>query len=299
MKCFNKKIIFFLAGAFVFIFSSSLCLAAELEEKGLQVDRSLTGGKVTLVKVIINAAEGGPKVSTLQLDYPASTILITSATLTVKKGSYKVELLENDKASLTLTAKAGKTVKGDCRLSVDAQGAVQYRVTAKKAKDVAFDLSFKPAQDDLRVSQAYSEEKLSEEGDGLNLSLACVAGKNCRLQAQNMSPSKAYRNILIQIDYKVMAREDALEKSRSCIIKGVLLPGKTGDWPISLVFGEPPKDMKISLITVDEVDPDEVTPPLTEQQKDMVIPLMSLESQKKSDVKAEPAAPSKPAPLPD
>jgi hypothetical protein len=170
-------------------------------------------------------------------------------------------------------------------MSVNAGGAVQYRVTAKRAKDVAFKLSFSPlpVQDEPPVSQTSSENKLSSDGDGLNLRLTCIAGKNCRLQVQNMSKSKAYRNILFQIDYKMMTIKDALEKSKRGTVADALLPGKTGEWQIGLVFGEPPKDITVSLIKADAVDPAEVTARDIDQQKNNVLPLISPEQQKKND----------------
>lgn len=298
MKYFIRFIfIFLLVVSFSFV-----CLAAEPEEKGLSVSPSVSRDKIILVKVVIDSANGGPKLNTLQLDYPRSTVLITSASLTVKKGSCKIELLENNKPVLTLSSKEGKTVKTGGRMTMDEEGALQYRVTAKKAKNIAFDLSFVPFQEELRVSRAYSEKKFSSEGDGLNLKLTCIAGKNCSLQVQNVSKSKAYRNILFRIDYKMMAQDDALEKTKCGVIEAALFPGKTGEWPVDLVFGEPPKDIKISLIKADEVDPAGVTAAGTDQGKDMVIKLIPPEEQKKNDPAEKSAvpvnaAPSIPAPL--
>jgi hypothetical protein len=294
MKYFTKSGIYFLAVIFLFTIFGSACLAAELKEKGLQVTPSLSGGKIAGVKVTINAANGGPKVNVLQLNYPGSTVLITTASLTAKKGFYKIELLEADKPSLTLATQGGKTVKGNGRLSVLASGAVQYRVTAKKAKKVVLNLSFSPlvVQDESRVSRIYSEGKISPEGDGLKLGLTCGAGKNCRLQAWNMSRSKAYRNILFQINYKMMTREGSLEKSKSGGIEDVLLPDKTGEWPIDLVFGEPPKDVKVLLIKADAVDPAGITAPTGDQQNNRIIPLTpSSGKQKENNTTAKPAVP--------
>jgi hypothetical protein len=286
MKCFAKSGVVFLAGILLFSVFSSGCLAAALTEKGLQIIPSVPGGKVAGVKVMINAANGGPKINTLQLNYPDSTILTTAASLTVKKGFYQIELLEKDKPSLTLTVQDGKTVKGSGRLSVSGGGGVQYRVTARKAKSVVFDLLFSPivVQDQLRVSRtSSSEEKISAEGGGLNLILTCIAGKNCSLQVQNMSGSKAYRNILFRIDYKMMVNDGTIEKSKSGGIEDALLPNKTGEWPIELIFGEPPKDIKVSLIKADEVDPAGIKAPGVDQQKNSVLPLRPSEKEKKND----------------
>ncbi len=282
MKEFAKSSGFFLAGILLSIVLSSACLAGELKEKSLRVSPSVSGGKITASKVMIKAANGGPNVNTLQLDYPDSTILITTVSLTVKKGFYKIELLEKGKSTLTLKAQNGKTVKGSGRLSVNAGGTVQYRVTAKKAKDVVFDFSFSQlsAPDESRVSRTSSEVV---ESDGLNLRLTCSTGKNCLLQVQNMSRSKAYRNILFRIDYKMMTREGTIEKSKSGGIEDALSPNKTGEWPIGLVFGETPKDIKVLLIKADEVDSAAITAPGIDQQKNSIIPLVSTENQKEKD----------------
>ena len=282
MNDFAKTSVFYLAGILLSIVFSSACFAAVPEEKDIPANQSVAGGKITIVKVMINAANGAPKVNTLKLDYPDSTILITTASLTVKKGFYTITLLEKGKPSLTLTAKAGKTVKGNGRLSVGADGSVQYKVIAKKAKDVAFDLSFSPfiAQDESPVSQTSLD---AVESDGLNLKLTCIAGKNCRLQVKNMSRSKAYQNVLFQIDYKMMTREGTIEKSKSGGLEDVLSPNKTGEWPIDLVFGETPKDIKVLLIKADAVDPAEIKAPGSRQQTNSVIPLTPLEKQKEKD----------------
>jgi hypothetical protein len=276
MRCFAKTSVFFLAVIFLLNVFSSVCLAAELKEKGLKVIPLVSGGKITGAKVMINAANGGPKINVLQLNYPYPTVLITTASLTVKKGFYKIELLEKDKPSLTLAAQAGQTVKGNDRLSVSSSGAVQYRVTAKKAKNVVFNLSFSPVAAPVASQVRTSIE--TPEGDRLNLALTCIAGKNCRLQMQNMSRSKAYRNILFQIDYKMMMGENTVEKSKSGGIEDVLLPDKTGEWPIELVFGEPPKDIKVSLIKADAVDPALITVSSIDQRKNSVIPLTNTKS---------------------
>lgn len=272
MKYFIKfEVVFLLVILFPFI-----GMAAEMEEKGLRVSPPLSREKVTQVKIMIDSADGGPKVHTLQLGYPASTVLVTAASLTVKKGSYKIELLGNDKPAVTLSAQNGKTVKAEGRLNVSAEGAVQYRVTAKKAKGVAFDLSFNPYQEEVRGGSVDAEEKLSLNGDSIKLKLTCVAGKDCLLRVQNLSPSKACRNIFFRIDYKIMTRTETVEKNKSGIIEDILPPGKAGEWPVGLVFGEPPKDMKIAVIKADAVDAVQVTAPFGNLQKSGTIELLPI-----------------------
>lgn len=272
MKYFIKfGVLFLLIILFPFIGK-----AAEMEENGLRVSPPLSRDKITHVQVMIDSADGGPKVKTLQLGYSASTVLVTAASLTVKKGSYKIELLGNDQPAVTLSAQNGKTVKAAGRMNVSAEGAVQYRVTAKKAKGIAFDLSFNPYQEEVRGSSVYAEEKLSLNGDILKLKLTCVAGKDCLLEVQNLSPSKACRNIFFRIDYKIMTQTETVEKNKSGIIEDILPPGKTGKWPVGLVFGEPPKDIKIAVIRADAVDAAQVTAPSGNFQKSGAIELLPI-----------------------
>jgi len=110
-----------------------------------------------------------------------------------------------------------------------------------------------------------------------------------------MSRSKAYRNILFRIDYKMMTREGTIEKSKNGGIEDVLFPDKTGEWPIDLVFGEIPKDIRVLLINADKVDPAEIKAPGIDQQKNSVIPLIPSEKQKESDAATKSTVP---APLP-
>jgi hypothetical protein len=104
-----------------------------------------------------------------------------------------------------------------------------------------------------------------------------------------MSRYKAYRNILFRIDYKMMTRDGTIEKSKSGGIKDVLLPGKTGEWPIDLVFGEPPKDIKTSLIKADAADPAGITVHDNDQRKNSVVPVISSEKLTESDATKKPA----------
>lgn len=288
MRLFIKSVVVLILSLIVF---SSTCFAAKYAEKGLQAIPFVTGGKITGVKVILKAANGGSKINILQLNYPGSTVLLTKASLTVKKGYYKIELLDLDKTSLTLTSRGGKTATGDGRLTVNASGAAKYRVTAKKAKDIVLNLSFNPlvTKDEPEVSQSTKvEKKSSGGGDGLSLKLVCTAGKNCFLQIQNMSNSKAYRNISFRIDYKMMAVEGTIVKSKSGSIKDVVLPENAEEWPVALVFGEPPKDMGVSLIEAEAVDPAAIKMAGDEQKKS-VIPLLSLKKPQENKPGQQPA----------
>ncbi len=53
-------------------------------------------------------------------------------------------MLDKEKPSLILEAKSKETENGKGRMSVTASDKVQYRVTAKKAKNVNFELDFNP-----------------------------------------------------------------------------------------------------------------------------------------------------------
>jgi hypothetical protein len=99
---------------------------------------------------------------------------------------------------------------------------------------------------------------------------------------RNISTTKAYRNILFQIDYNVMELEETIERSKRGTIEEVLFPGKVGDWPIGLVFGKPPRDIKIKLVTAEEIDPATVAAPGPGQPKNNILPLISPEKEKKS-----------------
>ena len=80
-----------------------------------------------------------------------------------------------------------------------------------------------------------------------------------------------------------MSKEESLERSKCGTIGDVLMPGKTGEWPIDLVFGEPPKDIRISVIKADEVASAQAAPSVAEQRKEIVLPLVSPEKLKKSN----------------
>jgi biopolymer transport protein ExbD len=261
MQKISKLSFVFLAVFFLIALFSSVCVAAALKEQNLNVKKSVSEDKVITIKITVKASNGGPAVNSLPVDYPEGTILMVTASLTLKKGFYKVELLNKDKTSMTITAENGKTDKDSGEVSVDETGSIRYRVTAKKANSVVFDLSFIPVaiKKDYKPNQVSSYDKMSDSGGGLNLALTCLAGKNCTLKVQNMGKSKAYRNILFQIDYNMMDGEQTIEKIKRGAIEDTILPDQKGEWQVGLVFGEPPRNIKIKLIGADTVDPAAVT----------------------------------------
>lgn len=69
--------------------------------------------------------------------------LDAEVTLTVGKGSYKIELLgEDEQVTLTLEAGAGETVSGQGWMITDAFGEASYRVTAVEAEDVEYTIEY-------------------------------------------------------------------------------------------------------------------------------------------------------------
>jgi hypothetical protein len=256
-----KRSILFLVALCLCVVFNSVSAAAVLKEQNLKIKTSAAEDKIFQARITIKESNGGPAVNSLRINYPPSTRLMVTASLALQKGSYKVEIMDKGKTMITVTAENGKTVKDSGEFTVDETGSMQYRVTAKKANNVVFDLSFIPVavRKDSPPSQVVSYDKTSGGNDGLNLVLAFLAGKNCTLRVQNTSKSKAYRNILFQIDYSMMGKEEVTEKIKRGTIDDTLLPDKTGEWPIGLVFGEPPRNIKIKLVSADTVDPGAVT----------------------------------------
>jgi len=117
--------------------------AAPLKESNIHISQSVDEGKVSAAKITVDSSNGGPEIVRMQADYPPDTVIQVEASLTVKEGSYKVELLNKGKASLVLAAKDGKVVKGKGKMSAIANGDVEYRVTAKNAKKAYLELALK------------------------------------------------------------------------------------------------------------------------------------------------------------
>jgi hypothetical protein len=74
--------------------------------------------------------------------YPGA-ILEADVTLTVEKGSFKIELLgKDDEVTLTLEARDGQTVSGHGRMFVDSLDEASYRVTANEAENVEYTIEY-------------------------------------------------------------------------------------------------------------------------------------------------------------
>jgi len=231
--------------------------AAVLKEKNVKIKKIEAEGRITGGIVTVQEANGGPIINKFRTDYPAQTILKVAASLSVNKGIYRVELLNDGKPSMTLSAESGKPDRGVTDVGVDEKGDIAYRVLAKKAGDVVLELSFVPVSLPVnsRTSQTSLNEKTVESGDGLTLILNCTAGKKCVVQARNQSKAKAYKKIEFEIEYQMMTGEATIEKIKNGIIEDVLFPNKTQEWTIGLVFGEPPRSIKIKLLAAEVVDP--------------------------------------------
>jgi hypothetical protein len=74
---------------------------------------------------------------------PAGLMLDADVTLSVGKGSYRIELLgDNDEVTLALEAADGQTVSGQGWMATDGFGEAHYRVTAVEAEDVSYTLEY-------------------------------------------------------------------------------------------------------------------------------------------------------------
>ena len=94
------------------------------------------------VQVRVNKANGST-VQDLEIDVIPGVVLEASVTLTVEKGTFKIELLgEEDEATLTLEARDGQTVSGQGQMYVDTFGETSYRVTATEAENVDYVIEY-------------------------------------------------------------------------------------------------------------------------------------------------------------
>lgn len=69
--------------------------------------------------------------------------LDADVTLSVEKGSFKIELLgEDDEVTLTLEARDGEAVSGSGSMAVDSFGEASYRVTAVEAENAEYTIVY-------------------------------------------------------------------------------------------------------------------------------------------------------------
>jgi hypothetical protein len=85
----------------------------------------------------------GTSTKTIEVEGSSGLVMEVDVILAVGKGSYKIELLdEDDQVTLTLEAKDGETVSGHGQMVTDAFGEANYRVTAVEAEEVAYALEY-------------------------------------------------------------------------------------------------------------------------------------------------------------
>jgi hypothetical protein len=297
MGCSRKFSIIMMMVIFLLSGMMSSGLAATLHEKNLTFANAIKDGKATSIATI-KEANGGPEIKAWKVKQPKVTIPVT-VSLSVKQGSYKIEFFDDDNVSLVLTStsKNGEKVSDSGPVTVNDNGEIKYRVTAKKASGVTITLSFVPVVSSDEKNKAFFENpqaaiKASISQSDLTLTLSCMAGKYCRLQVQNTNPSVAYSNISFNIEYNEMASPEPDKKSRSGRIEEPLLPGSSGEWQMGMAFGAPPKDIKIKFITADAVDPATIKRSDSGQKKNDLIRLAKKDQEKKSPAPAL-ASPSK------
>jgi hypothetical protein len=100
-----------------------------------------------------NMSGGGIKVSAkkangtaterIETTGTADLVLEAEVTLSVGKGSYKIELLgEGDEVTLSLEAQDGQEVSGQGWMATDGFGEARYRLTAVEAEDVEYTIEY-------------------------------------------------------------------------------------------------------------------------------------------------------------
>ena len=101
--------------------------------------QNMSGGGV---KVSIKKANG-TNTERIETTGTANLVLEADVTLSVGKGSYRIELLgEGDEVTLSLEARDGQTVSGQGWMATDGFGEASYRVTAVEAEDVEYTIEY-------------------------------------------------------------------------------------------------------------------------------------------------------------
>jgi hypothetical protein len=125
------------------LFSMILALAAceGYSQTGARTtsQRGLSGGEERVTAAKVN----GTIEESLE-DLPNSRgLLEADVTLSVEKGSFKIELLgPDDQVTLSLEARDGQEVSGSGTMAVDSFGEADYRVTAVEAENVEYTIDF-------------------------------------------------------------------------------------------------------------------------------------------------------------
>jgi len=101
--------------------------------------QNMSGGGV---KVSIKKANG-TITERIETTGTADLVLGAEVTLSVVKGSYKIELLgEGDEVTLSLEARDGQAVSGQGWMATDNFGEAKYRLTAVEAEDVEYTIEY-------------------------------------------------------------------------------------------------------------------------------------------------------------
>ncbi len=101
--------------------------------------QNMSGGGV---KVRIKKANG-TSTKKIEASGTADLVLEAEVTLSVGKGSYKIELLgEGEEVTLSLEARDGQAVSGQGWMATDGFGEASYRVTAVEAEDVEYTIEY-------------------------------------------------------------------------------------------------------------------------------------------------------------
>lgn len=131
----------------------AVVVLAALAVAGCEETLTLTGGRTTQsqeqrlgnvggeVDVRIGSANGR---GTQDIEFGYSDAVVeVEVTLQVQEGSVTLEFLgEDDQVTLTLEARGGEEVSGTGYMVTDAFGNGEYRLTADKAKGVAYHISY-------------------------------------------------------------------------------------------------------------------------------------------------------------
>jgi hypothetical protein len=79
----------------------------------------------------------------IEVEGVSGLILDADVTLSVEKGTYKIELIgEDGEVTLALEASDGESVSGQGWMAVDTFGGANYRVTATEAENVEYSIEY-------------------------------------------------------------------------------------------------------------------------------------------------------------
>lgn len=85
----------------------------------------------------------GTALQDIETEGYAGAVLEADVTLSVGKGSFKIELLgEEDEVTLSLEARDGQSASGSGQMTADAFGEASYRITANEAEDVEYTIEY-------------------------------------------------------------------------------------------------------------------------------------------------------------